>query len=337
MAIILVTGATGQIGASLAKKLLEQGHAVHAFALPNTAHPFLQGSSTGLGMKMFYGDLLNPEDVRKAMKGCEYVYHVAGLISYYMLDRKKLRAVNVDGTRNVLLAAKELGVKKVVVTVSTAGIGIPKDKDTPLDEDEPFDLRHYKKVGYMHSKYLCILECKRFATHGLDVSMVSPTTVYGQGDVTMHVGKLIMDIQQGRMRSAPPGGNAVVSVDDIVDAHILVMQKGRSGENYIFADEAMTYKEMYNRIAKIVNALKIQKVQPRWIHLPVLLWLMLKERFLLLFHRKPKVAAASFNIKFQFRYFDARKAREELGWEPKVHFDAAIKKAILFYRKQGMM
>ena len=233
MSRIFVTGGSGCVGANLIKRLVEQGHEINALIFPNTWHPFLDG----LKINVFYGDITKIEDVKEAMKGCEYAYQVAGIVSYNLKDNETMYKVHVLGVWNVLKAAKELDIKKVVVTASTAGIGIPEDKNEPLTEEAPFDFRRYKKVMYMYSKHLGIKLCKKFAREGLNVSMVSPTTIYGQGDITMHIGKVVKKIKEGKLKRAPPGGNAVMSVDDAIDAHLLVMEKGRSGENYIFANE----------------------------------------------------------------------------------------------------
>ena len=313
MSNILIIGASSFVGSNLVRSLVNRGDKVSIFNLPNTWHPFLDG----LKLDVYYGDIRNKESLRPVMKGQDYVYCIAGIISYHPADRAKLYSTHVTGTRNVLEVAKELGIKKIVVTASTAGIGIPEDKNKPFNEDSPFDFKKYKKVAYMHSKYLSIQECKKAAQEGLNVAIVSPTTIYGQGDITMHTGNLIKKIKENKIKFAPPGGNAVVSVDDIVDGYQLVMERGKPGQNYIFANEFITYFDMYNKIAKIVKARLIKRVLPRFA-LPFLRLWRFSSRY-------------SINFKFKFRYFDSSKTRNELGWQPKVSFEEAIKKAVDFY------
>lgn len=333
MSNILVTGATGQIGSSLCRRLVEEGHNVTAFILPKTWHPFLDG----LKLNIVYGNICNYEDVIKAMRGQDFVYQVAGIVSYSRLDHAKMYAVHCDGVRNVLTAAKECGVKKVVVTASTAGIGIPENKNQPLAENAPFDFKKYQRVMYMYSKHLKIKLCQEFAQKGLNVSIVSPTTVYGQGDMEMHVGKMVKKIKNGQLRSAPPGGNAVVSVDDVVDAHLLVMERGTSGANYIFADECLTYFDMYNRIAKLLGAPPIRRITPAWTLPFAKLFLSVKEHILTWFGKKPSRSPHALNFSFKCRYFDSSKARRELGWQSKVSFAEAMRKAIQFYTERGLI
>ncbi|MBW2999925.1 NAD-dependent epimerase/dehydratase family protein [Candidatus Woesearchaeota archaeon] len=333
MSMILVTGASGCVGANIARRLAEQNHEIHILIQPNTWHPFLDR----LKLEIFYGDIRNKKDVIKAMKGCDYVYHVAGMVSYNRIDHKKVYTTNVHGVKTVLESAKELGVKKVVVTASTAGIGIPKNKNKPLNEDAPFDFKRYKKVAYMHSKHLCIKLCQEFAKQGLNVSIVSPTTIYGQGDIVMHIGNVVKKIKQGKLKIAPPGGNAVVSVDDVVDAHLLVMEKGRSGENYIFADEFIPYIYMFNRIAKLLKVQPIKRLTPQWILPYAKFSLNILERTMMVFGKKPLLSPHSINFSFKHRYFDSTKARKELGWEPKVNFEEAMIKAIQFYEDNDLL
>lgn len=330
---ILVTGAAGCIGSNLVRRLVRSGKNVNILIKKGTWHPFLDG----LDVNVFYGDIRNKVDVRRAMVGCDYVYQVAGVVSYNLIDNKDMFTTHVDGVKIVLDVANELEVEKVVVTASTAGVGIPDDKMAPLNEDSLFDFKKYKKVIYMYSKHLTIKICKDFSKKGLNVCVVSPTTVYGHGDISMHIGKVIKKIKEGKMKVAPPGGNAVVSVDDIVDAHILAMEKGRSGENYIFADEFISYKEMFNRISDILGSKKVSKVYPSFILGPTRFLLGLFERVLIIFGKKPILSPHSLNFTFKFRYFDSSKARQELGWIPKVNFEESIRNAISFYRDNNLL
>ena len=330
---ILVTGASGCVGANLVKNLASQGEKISIFILPNTWHPFLDG----LNLQIIYGDVRNKEDVQNAMRGCTHVYHVAGVVSYNLLDDDLMHSVHVLGTRNILEVANEFDIRKIVVTASTAGIGIPEDKSKPLTENTPFDFVRYKKVMYMYSKHLGMKECVRAAENGLNVSMVSPTTIYGQGDITMHIGKVVKKIKMGKLKFAPPGGNAVVSVDDIIEAHKLVMEKGRAGENYIFANECMPYTEMFSKIALLLGKSPVTKTVPKWI-LPVAKPILsVYEKILTPLKKKPLLSSHSLNFSFKFRYFDSSKARNELGWIPKDSFNCAMQKAISFYEKHNLI
>ncbi|MBI2549336.1 NAD-dependent epimerase/dehydratase family protein [Candidatus Woesearchaeota archaeon] len=266
----------------------------------------------GLNINVFYGDIRPKNDVIKAMQGC-------------------------DGVRNILEVAKELKVKKVVVTASTAGIGIPDDKNSPLNEESPFDFKRYQKVMYMYSKYLTIKTCEEFARQGLNVSIISPTTIYGAGDVSMHIGKVVKKIKEEKMKYAPPGGNAVVSIEDTITAHLLIMEKGEKGENYIIANEFIPYIEMFNKIAFMLKSKKIKKTLPTWILPPCNIGFGLMENILFTFGKKPLLSPSSINFSFKHRYFDSSKIRHKLGWKPQVSFEETMKRAIEFYEKHNMI
>jgi len=125
MSKIFITGAAGCIGSNLTKRLSEDSdNDIKILLQGNTWHPFLNN----LNLDIHYGDIRNKQQVLKAMHGCDEVYQVAGVVSYNKIDDIDVYSTHVDGVRNILEAAKEIGVKKVVVTASTAGIGIPIKK-----------------------------------------------------------------------------------------------------------------------------------------------------------------------------------------------------------------
>ena len=225
---ILVTGAAGCLGSNLVRRLSEnKENEINILIHKGRWHPFLNG----LKLNVFYGDIRNRNDVFNAMNGCDIVYQIAGVVSYNKIDNKRMFTTHFYGVRNILNTATLLGVRKVVVTASTAGIGIPTNKGKPLNEYSLFDFKKYKHIMYMYSKYLTIKECKKFAMEGLNVSILSPTTIYGEGDIRMHIGSVVKKIKEGKLKAAPPGGNAVVSIEDTLDAQLLLAKIGKKGEN----------------------------------------------------------------------------------------------------------
>jgi dihydroflavonol-4-reductase len=332
MKTILVTGAAWCLGSNLVRKLAQTACDIHILIKPGTWHPFLDG----LNVRVFYGDIRNKSDVIDAMQWCHEVYQVAGVVSYAILDNSDMLTTHVDGVKNVLDCARELWVGKVVVTWSTAGIGIPENQYKPLNEETIFD-KKYSSVMYMYSKHCTIELCREYAQQGLSVVCVSPTTLYGPGDMKMHIGKMIKKIANNSMRFVPPGGNAVVSIDDTVDGHLLAMERWISGENYILADECMTYFDMFQRVAKLLGQDSHFLIIPRGF-LPMLkFFCSLQEWLLYPFHRKPSLSPRAVNFTFKYRYFDASKARQDLGWIPKQSFEESIGEAISFYKNQNLL
>ena len=331
MSKILVTGAAWCLWSNLVRRLVRDRHDVSILIKPHTWHPFLDG----LPITVFYGDIRHREDVLHALQGVELLYQVAGVVSYALLDNQDMYTTHVDGVKNVLDCAHDLWIKKIVVTASTAGVGIPNHQ-IPLTEDVPFDTR-YNSVMSMYSKYCTIELCREYAHHWLDVVCVSPTTLYGPGDTKMHIGKVVRKIYEEKLRFVPPGGNAVVSVSDAVEWHILAMNRGISGENYILSDECMLYSDMFARIAKLLWKSSKFTVMPRYI-LPFLKFFCTCQEYLLyLFHRKPPLSPRALNFTFKYRYFDASKARRDLSWIPKQSFEESIVEAVEFYKNQNLI
>ena len=139
---VFISGANGCLGSNLVQRLVREDYFVHAFVQRGTSHPFLEELKS---VKMFEGDVLDKESIIRAMKGCDYVFHVAGLISYAKSDKNRLYAVNFVGTKNVLDAAKVCAVKKFIHTSSTASVGFAPDQFHPLDEDAEFE-ECYEKI-----------------------------------------------------------------------------------------------------------------------------------------------------------------------------------------------
>jgi len=328
---VFVTGATGCLGANLVVKLVKEGYEVNALVYPGTAHPYLKN----LKINKFEGDVLDKNSLRKAMKGCKYVYHVAGIVSYNKKDFNKLMKVHVEGTRNILEVAKELKVKKVVYTSSSASFGMAQDKNKPLNEKD-IPSKKYKSVGYILSKHLAEKEVIKFSKKGLNAVIVNPSAFYGAGDINMNQGEIVKNMAKGLLRFAFPGGNSVVATDDVVEGHLLAMKKGKSGEKYILSNENMNFLKEFNILAKILNKKKIKVVLS-----PAFYYILNP-----LAHALEKICGvfglSSFHpeaitMVFRFRYFDSSKARKELGWVPKQSFGEAIKKAIKFYQDNNLI
>lgn len=325
----LVTGASGMLGANLCRRLVRSGHDVRALVRSRLQHPLLDG----LEIEGCLGDITQPETLRPAMQGCDGVFHVAGFISYLPRDWRLCRAVNVAGTEHVLDAAAEAGVRRVVITSSTASVGIPLGDQSPLNETDRFAAR-FRHNPYMATKHEA--EQRALARQDLEVVAANPSTIYGAGDVKMNTGALFRRIAAGRMKWAPPGGTAVVGVDDVAAGHWDAWEKGRPGERYILSTVNLSLQQLTTMIAESLGVEPPQGViAPIWF--------------------KPLYAAAWLNdqtlgrlglgalsrhvveIGFRNRYFDSQKARSELSWNPRQSVDQMIAEATAFYRQHDLL
>lgn len=320
---VLVTGVGGMVGTALCHRLAHDGIAVRALIRPTNGLHFSPPRHT----EVVRGDLEDQESLRRAVQGCDRIYHVAGLVSYAPQDCDRLYRVNVQGTANLLDAARRSGVRRVVLTSSTAAVGISPGGRQVLDEDAPF-LPSYRSVPYMDSKRTgedLALACK-----DLEVVAVNPATIYGAGDRHMNTGRVFRSIFRRRLRLIPPGGTGVVSVQDCVEGHLLAMEHGRPGRRYILATSNHPYDELFPAIAACLG------VTPPRIHIPSSLYPhadLVARAAALLARWVPCTRSSSHFIKLAFseRYFSAARARSELGWRPTQSLPEMLAEAASFY------
>ncbi|MGH7536326.1 MAG: NAD-dependent epimerase/dehydratase family protein, partial [Gemmatimonadales bacterium] len=317
---VFVTGGTGMVGANLARRLIEDGHHVRLLVRARV-HPFLDH----LPYQPVSGDLADLPALIAGMAGCSQVYHVAGAVSYRARDTRRLFETNVQGTRNLLAAAARAGVKRVVHTSSTAAVGMSERPHQVLDEATPFD-RRFESDPYMWTKHLAEREVARAAEEGLDAVIVNPSTIYGSGDVYRNTTAIFRSLKRGRVFAAPPGGNSVVSVDDVVRGLLLAMERGQTGRRYILSAERFTYRDMLDRMAGLIGG-----TPPRWTLPSALEWPLAAAAGIAstLFPSLP-LSPSVIRFSFRYRYFSSAHANTELGWVPKTSFDEAVRAAWRF-------
>lgn len=247
MTRIFITGSTGFIGRKLTMKLADEGHEVVALIRSKSKAKDLQHER----VSFVEGDLFAHEALENGMKGCDEVYHLAAFASVWAKD-DTFKTVNIDGTLNVLSAAKKQGVGKVVVT-STAGV-IGPAIDGPVNEDTPRQVDFF--TDYESTKYESELKIKECVANGQHVVIVNPTRVYGPGplNVSNSVTKLVKQYIEGKWKFIPGDGLSTgnyVYVDDVINGHILAMKNGRAGERYLLGGDDATYFELFDTIAEI--------------------------------------------------------------------------------------
>lgn len=252
---ILITGATGYIGARLLVELIERfGDGVRCrVAVREGSNASFLG---GLPVEIVRADLHDPIALNEAVKGSEVVFHCAGLIAYTNNFRHRLYDTNVLGTRYVVDACLAAGVKRLVATSSIAAVGSSDTGSAVEESTEQSTFTEWQRHNvYMESKHLAELECRRGVAEGLDVVMVNPGVVIGRnsgralpGSSSNEVLRMMYD---GRLPFCPGGSTGFVDVRDVADAHIAAWQKGVSGERYIIVGENLSFRELFQRIAAL--------------------------------------------------------------------------------------
>ena len=227
----LLTGATGFVGAAVLRCLIAAGHNVRALVRPNSDRRNL----SGVDCEIVTGDLTDPESLKRAVRGCEAVFHVAADYRIWVPDREKMNRVNVQGTVDLIRAAAAAGVSRIVYTSSVATLRL-RDDGFPADEESHAELSDM--IGaYKQSKFLAEREVKRLVNDaGIPVVIVQPTAPFGPRDVKpTPTGRLVVEAASGRMPAYVNTGLNVVHVDDVATGHLLAYEKGAVGESYILA------------------------------------------------------------------------------------------------------
>lgn len=245
---VLVTGATGFIGAKLCLALAQNGFYVHALCRNLNHHNLPKHQN----IFAFRGDILEEQTLNAAIKGCDEVYHTAALAKMWSKSNDLFHDVNVRGTQNVMEACVAHQIRKVVYT-STCGVIGPTIK-FPMTEEDP-RIGGYPIV-YERTKYLAELLVNEFVAKGLPVVTVNPSRVYGDGPITDSntVSKMISGYLNGKWRIIPGNGENVanyVYVDDVVQGHINAMKYGRSGEKYILGGEDICFNEFFETVKQL--------------------------------------------------------------------------------------
>lgn len=249
---VLVTGATGFIGSRLVRKLVEQGDSVRILARPASSLKALAGLSDKVEVK--HGDIRIEHEVFRALIGCDRLYHVAAVYQMWARRPQDIVEAAVGGTTATLEAARKRGIDKIVVTSSVAAVGV-NDKPEPMDESFSFNL--HDSETYIVAKWKAEQTAFEYASRGLPVVVVNPTSVFGPGDwKPTPSGASILQYLRWPLPIGFPvsgGGVNVVDVDDVADGHIAAMEKGRVGERYILGGENVTLTQLFTTLSQLTG------------------------------------------------------------------------------------
>ncbi|MDE2148589.1 MAG: NAD-dependent epimerase/dehydratase family protein [Gammaproteobacteria bacterium] len=324
----LVTGATGFVGCAVARNLQRHGFELRLLVRQSSDRRNLEG----LTAEIVDGDLTDPERLALAATGCRAVFHVAADYRLWAPDPAPLYAANVDGTRNLLRAAADAGVARVVYTSSVATLGIPKD-GAPGAEDTPVTLAdmigHYKR-----SKYLAEQVALEAAGAGQDVVIVNPSTPIGPRDrKPTPTGRIVIDAAAGRLPAYVDTGLNVVHVDDVAEGHRLAFERGRTGERYVLGGTDLTLAQILAGIAGIAGRKPPRVRLPHGLVLPIAY---LAEGVARLTGGRPIATVEEVRMSRKRMFFSSRKAIQELGYRPRPARQA-LEDAVRWYRDNGYL
>jgi dihydroflavonol-4-reductase len=322
--LTFVTGATGFVGSHVVRHLLLRGDRVRLLARNSSR----KSNVEAFGCEIAIGDLKDMPSLLRCVQGCRRVYHVAADYRLWAKNPQEIYDNNVGGTRNLLSACCEAGVEKVVYTSTVGAIGMRKD-GLPADEETPVKLDdmigHYKR-----SKFMAEQVAHEFASSGLPVVIVNPTTPIGPGDIKpTPTGRIILEFIRGRMRAYVATGLNIVGVEDVAAGHLLAETKGRVGERYILGGENWTLEEILDGLAQICEIRT-----PRF-RIPWTLTLIAGslENFVMgsILRREPMIPLEGVRMARHKMYISSEKARKELGYNPQPAMKA-LRDAVDYFR-----
>ncbi len=319
----LVTGASGFVGYWVARKLVEAKFKVKAI-VRGTPSQHLQD----LNIEIVPGDLRDATSLQKALVGCDYLFHVAAHYSLWEKNPQIFYDINVDGSRNLFIAAAEAGIQKIVYTSSVATLKANSDGSC-ADENSLAEISdivsHYKK-----SKYLAEKVAMELASEGLPIVIVNPSAPIGSYDIKpTPTGKIIVDFLQGKMPAYLDTGLNLIAVEDVALGHLLALEKGQIGERYILGHQNLRLIEIFQLLEKI-SGVKAPKIK-----MPYFVAYMaglISENLANITGKPPSVPLDGVRMAKKIMFFDSTKAQKVLGLAP-TSIEDALMRAVDWFKK----
>lgn len=241
----LITGATGFVGWHVARKLLDRAWKTRALARDPARLRELGG------IEPIQGDLCDRASLERAVAGCGIVFHVAADYRLWTKHPEEMFRVNVEGTRNLLEAARNAGVERFVYTSTVGCIGVPQGRVG--DEYSPAVLEEMRGP-YKRSKFLAEQVALEFAAAGFPVMIVNPTAPVGDHDIKpTPTGRIVLDFMRGAMPAFLDTGLNVVDVRDAAEGHLTACERGKPGERYILGAENLTLEQIFLALERITG------------------------------------------------------------------------------------
>jgi len=307
---ILVTGGTGFLGAHLVRQLVESGAKdirVMATSIPEWL--------TGLGVDTIEGSVTNADDVARAVKDIQEIYHLAGRVSRDRDDAREMYKLHVEGTRLLCDATKKAGVKTIVMSSSSGTIAITEKGDITPDETYPPPLDIIARWPYYASKaYQEMAALERFHGQGLRLVIMNPSLLLGPGDERLSSTKVVLDFMARKIAAVPNGGLSFVDVRDTAQAFIAAGKKGRHGQRYLLGAVNWTFVKFFDRLERLT------KVSSPRLALPTKFTVTGAQVIDSLFREwnlTSPLQAEEIEMAEYFWYLNHAKARRELGFSPR--------------------
>ena len=326
--LCLVTGATGFVGSAVARALLAEGHRVRVLARPQSDRRNL----AELPVEIAEGAMEDAASLARAVAGCRYVFHVAADYRLWVPDPAPMFRANVEGTRDLMLAALEAAVERIVYTSSVATLGlVPQgiaDEMTPSRAEQmigPYKLSKYRAEEVVRGL---------IAERGLPAVIVNPSTPIGPRDIKpTPTGRMIVEAARGRMPGFVDTGLNLVHVEDVAAGHLAAAEKGIVGDRYILGGDNMGLAEILAAVAQLTGRPAPRLKIPYAVAFPVAFGAEFVAQFR---RREPFVTRDGLKMSRKKMYFSSEKAAGTLGYRPRPA-PAGIEDAVRWFRDNGYL
>ena len=321
----LVTGAAGFLGSHVARQLVARGEDVRVLVRASSSNRAIADSS----LEYVTGDLRDQSSLARAMDGVQRVFHVAADYRLWAKNPQDIYDSNVGGTKNLLAAAHQAGIQKLIYTSTVATIAV----DRPALPNEFTDSKLEEMVGhYKRSKWMAEQEVLKAAKESLPVVVAMPTTPVGPWDwKPTPTGKIIVDFLNGKMPGYVETGLNFVGVEDCAAGHLLVAEKGKIGERYLLGAENLTLKQVLDSLAQLTGLPAPKFKIPHSLALGVAY---ADTAFSRLIRREPQIPVEGVKIAQHLMFVDCTRAQRELGFRAEP-VSAAFERAVRWYEKNG--
>jgi dihydroflavonol-4-reductase len=315
----LVTGATGLVGSHVARLLVERGDRVRV-TMRARSRP---ENITDLDVETVAADILDRQSMRRAMRGVDRLFHVAGMASLRK-SADVLFRTNVDGTRVVLEEALRAGVQRVVYTSSVAAIG-PPPRHSTADETQVFRAGRFG-LPYLNSKHEAESVAMRLAARGLPVVVVNPGHIFGRGDLYHSSTEMVRRFLRREIPAYVDGALNIVDAEDVARGHLLAEERGEVGERYVLGNRNFTLDRLFADLGRLSG------VEPPALKLPLPAAIALATAIEAL-PGTPAITVDEVKAASLWWAFRSTKAKRELGWKPSHHEDTLVT-TIEWYRER---
>lgn len=322
-----VTGATGFVGSHVARLLREEGADLRLLVRPTSRRENI----ADLKGEVVIGDLTDKASLKKGMQGCDAVFHVAADYRLWVRRPEEMYQANVEGTRALLEAAQEAGVRRLVYTSSVATMGFTGN-GAPCDEDSPVSVNdmvgHYKRSKFMAEQIA--LESGRA---GVNVVMVNPTTPVGERDIKpTPTGRIIVDFLKKKFPAYVDTGLNLVDVREVALGHLAAFERAKPGERYILGGENLTLKQVFDKLQAIAG---IPGPKVKIPHAVAMLYATWDQTFTgLMLGREPRATVEAVRMGKKKMWASSAKAERDLGWKAGP-VDDALARAVDWFRRNG--